>query len=61
MADVDPNRLAVYEEAFLASDWAVEADEAADVREARRLRNLATMVIASVPADAPAIDLAGDW
>jgi hypothetical protein len=61
MADVDPNRLAVYEDAFLALDWAVEADDAGDIAEATRLRNLATMVIASVPADAPAADLPDDW
>jgi hypothetical protein len=58
---VDPNRLAVYEEAFLALDWAVEAEEAGDVAEARRLRNLATMVVAAVPADAPAIDPPDGW
>ena len=58
---MDPNRLAVYEDAFLALDWAVEAEETGDVAEARRLRNLATMVVAAVPADAPAPDPPGGW
>jgi hypothetical protein len=57
---MDPNRVAVYEEAFLALDWAVEADEAGDVAEAGRLRNLATMVVASLRTDAPASDLEED-
>jgi hypothetical protein len=53
--------LAVYEDAFLALDLAVQAEEAGDVAEARRLRNLATMVVAAVPADAPAIDPPDGW
>ena len=58
---MDANRLAVYEDAFLALDWAVEVEQAGHIAEAKRLRNLAIMVVASVPADAPAIDLVDDW
>ena len=57
---MDPNRLAVYEDAFLALDWAVEAEEAGDVAESKRLRNIATMVASAVPSDAPPVDLSGD-
>jgi|EndMetStandDraft_8_1072994.scaffolds.fasta_scaffold1083683_2 hypothetical protein len=58
---MDANRLAAYEEAFLALDWAVQAEEAGRLGEASWLRRLAALVVASVPAEAPAVDLAGDW
>jgi hypothetical protein len=51
--------LAVYEDAFLALDWAVEAEEAGDIAESKRLRNIATMVASAVPPDAPPLDLSG--
>lgn len=56
---MDSNRLAVFD-AFLALDWAVEAEEAGDVAESKRLRNIATRVAAAVPPDAPPVDLTGD-
>jgi hypothetical protein len=57
---VDPNRLAVYEDAFLALDWAVEAEEAGDVCESKRLLKIAHMVAAAVPPDAPPVDRSGN-
>jgi hypothetical protein len=55
------DRLTVYADAILALGWAVEAEEAGKRAEAKRLRNLSTMVTL-IPADAPPIDeLIPDW
>jgi hypothetical protein len=63
---VDPNRLAAYEEAFLALDAAVEAEQDGDVAQVRRLRNLARLMasflpVDVVPGDAAPLDLPDGW